>query len=101
MKELFLIIRNWLVIYKVSSGRVSSYLTMFMMIAIILKQFNVKLLFYPIGFVIFGIIIMVLGYLDNILGLHREETRINTSRCPIHEEMMKLLKEIKDKIIRR
>ncbi len=97
MKKMFLILRKWIVIYKVSSSRVGSYVSMFMLTFILLKQFNVALIVYPIGFLIFGIVIMILGYLDNILGLHREETRINTRQCPIHEEMIKLLKKILEK----
>ena len=52
----------------------------------------------PIAFVVLMLVSVILGRIDTLLGLRQEELRNNSENNPVISEILKEVKEIKEKL---
>ena len=59
-----------------------------------------RLLWIPILFVFYSVVLIFIGYLDTSLGLRQEELRNNAENNPIIKEMIDSVREIKKEVVK-
>ncbi len=60
-----------------------------------------RILWIPILFAFYSVVLIFIGYLDTRLGLRQEELRNNAEHNPIIKEMIESIRQIKKEVVQQ